>query len=108
MPGEEDLLLANLVSQATIRFIKRKGLLAAAYNEKQARAGRIRALSVASIMAVSMAVAWENPDYAKYLWILIAFVPDIVTRIAQRRPGPPTAAPAGGAGGGLPSSAPGP
>ena len=87
-----NILLASLVSQATTRFIKRKGL-SAAYDERQARAGRIRALSVAAVMAVSMAVAWGNADYAKYLWILIAFLPDIVIRVAQRRPGPPPAAP---------------
>jgi uncharacterized membrane protein len=88
-----NILLASLVSMATTSFIKRKGLLSAAHNEKQARAGRIRALSVAAIMAVSMAVAWKNADYAKYLWILISFLPDIVIRAARRRPGPPTAAP---------------
>ncbi len=87
-----NILLASLVSQATTRFIKRKGL-SAAYDERQARAGRVRALSVAAVMAVSMAVAWGNADYAKYLWILIAFLPDIVIRVAQRRPGPPPAAP---------------
>ena len=81
-----NILLASLVSQATTRFIKRKGL-SAAYDERQARAGRIRALSVAAVMAVSMAVVWGNADYAKYLWILIAFLPDIVIRVARRRPG---------------------
>jgi TMEM175 potassium channel family protein len=87
-----NLLLASLVSQATTRFIKRKGL-SAAYDEEQARAGRIRSLSVAAIMAVSMAVAWANADLAKYLWILIAFVPDILIRATRRRPGPPSPAP---------------
>jgi len=88
-----NILLASLVSHATTGFIKRKGLHAAAYNEEQARAGRIRALSVTAIMAVSMAVAWQNADLAKYLWILIAFLPDIVIRATRRRPGPPPAAP---------------
>ena len=87
-----NILLASLVSQATTRFIKRKGL-SAAYDEEQARAGRIRALSVTAIMAVSMAVAWQNADYAKYLWILMAFLPDIVIRATRHRPGPPPAAP---------------
>lgn len=89
-----NILLASLTSLATTRFIKREGLLlSAAYNEEQARAGRIRAVSVAAIMVVSMAVAWGNPDYAKYLWILISFLPDIVIRATRRRPGPPAAAP---------------
>jgi uncharacterized membrane protein len=87
-----NLLLASLVSQVTARFIRRSGLASAAYNEEQVRAGQIRAFSVAAIMAVSMAVAWENPDHAKYLWILIAFLPDIVIRATRRRPGPPSAA----------------
>ncbi len=87
-----NLLLASLVSQATTSFITRKGL-AAAHDDEQARAGRIRALSVAAVMAVSMAVAWGSADAAKYLWILIAFLPDIVIWAARHRPGPPSAAP---------------
>ena len=88
-----NILLGSLASLATAKFIKRKGLASAAYNQEQARAGQIRALSVAAIIAVSMAVAWQNPDTAKYLWILIAFLPDIVIRATRRRPGPPPAAP---------------
>jgi uncharacterized membrane protein len=87
-----NLVLASLVSQATTWFIKRKRL-APAYDEEQARAGRIRSLAVAAIMAVSMAVAWANADDAKYLWILIAFLPDIVIRVTRRRPGPEATAP---------------
>jgi uncharacterized membrane protein len=83
-----NILLASMTSLATSRFIKRKGLLSAAYDKEQARAGRIRAFSVAAIMAVSMAVAWWNPDVAKYLWVLISFLPDIVIRSTRRRPGP--------------------
>jgi len=85
-----NILLASLVSMATTRFIERKGLLSAPYGD--ARAGRIRAFSVAAIMAVSMAVAWQNPDYAKYLWILISFLPDIVIRATRRSQPPPAAA----------------
>jgi len=88
-----NILLASLSLVATTGFIRRKGLLSAAHDEEQARAGRIRAFSVAAIMVVSMAVAWENADLAKYLWILIAFLPDIVIRATRRRPGPPPAAP---------------
>ena len=62
-----NILLGSLASLATAKFIKRKGLASAAYNQEQARAGQIRALSVAAIIAVSMAVAWQNPDTAKYL-----------------------------------------
>jgi uncharacterized membrane protein len=87
-----NLVLASLVSQATTWFIKRKRL-APAYDEEQARAGRIRSLTVAAIMAVSMAVAWANADDAKYLWILIAFLPDIVIRVTRRRSGPEATAP---------------
>jgi uncharacterized membrane protein len=88
-----NILLASLALVATTRFIRRKGLLSAAQDEEQARAGRIRAFSVAAIMVVSMAVAWENADLAKYLWILIAFLPDIVIRATRRRPGSRPAAP---------------
>jgi uncharacterized membrane protein len=81
-----NILLGSLASLATAKFIKRKGLASAPYNQEQARAGQIRALSVAAIMAVSMAVAWQNADTAKYLWILIAFLPDIVIRATRQLP----------------------
>jgi TMEM175 potassium channel family protein len=82
-----NMLLASLASQATARFIRRKNLIAAAaYNQEQARAGQIRAFSVAAIMAASIAVAWVNPDDAKYLWILISFLPDIVIRATRPKP----------------------
>jgi len=85
-----NILLASLVSMATTGFIERKGLLPVPYSD--AGAGRTRAFSVAAIMAVSMAVAWQNTDYAKYLWILISFLPDIVIRATRRRSQPPPAA----------------
>jgi hypothetical protein len=44
----------------------------------------IRSISVAAIMAASMAAAWWNPGYAKDLWFLIAFLPDILIRISRR------------------------
>jgi hypothetical protein len=57
-----NIVLGSLASLATAKFIKRKGLASA-----------------------------QNPDTAKYLWILIAFLPDIVIRATRRRPGPPPA-----------------
>jgi uncharacterized membrane protein len=87
-----NILLASVASHATAGFIRRKGLASAADDQDRARAGQIRAFSTAAIMAVSMAVAWQNPDDAKYLWILIAFLPDIIIRAARRRLGPPPAA----------------
>jgi uncharacterized membrane protein len=81
-----NILLASLATLATSAFIQRKGL-SGAYDEEQARAGRIRSYSSAAIMAVSMAVAWWNADLAKYLWILIAFLPDIVIRVTRHRAG---------------------
>jgi hypothetical protein len=86
------VLLASLASQSTARFIRHNGLISAGHDHERARAGQVRAFSVVAIMAASMAVAWASPDYAKYLWILISFLPDIVIR-ATRRPSPPSAAP---------------
>jgi uncharacterized membrane protein len=80
-----NILLASLASQATARFIRRKRLLSAAYHPENARAGQIRAFTVAAIMIVSMAVAWAHPDLAKYLWFLIAILPDILIRVTRRR-----------------------
>ncbi len=86
-----NMLLGTLASQATSRFIKRKGLLSSAYHPEQARAGQIRAFTVALVFAVSIGVAWWNADYAKYLWILIAFLPDIVIRATGPRRAVPEA-----------------
>jgi uncharacterized membrane protein len=84
-----NMLLGTLASQATARFIRRKGLLSSSYHPEQARAGQVRANIVATVFAVSIAVAWVNADWAKYLWILIAFLPDIVIRATRpRRPAP--------------------
>lgn len=81
-----NMLLASLAIQGTAQFIKRKGLISAGYHAEQARAGQIRAVITALIMAVSMALAWVNADLAKYLWITIAFLPDIVIRVTRKRP----------------------
>jgi uncharacterized membrane protein len=80
-----NMLLASVASQATAQFIKRQGLLSSGYHPEQARAGQIRAVTVSLIMAISMVVAWFNADYAKYLWITIAFLPDIVIRVTRKR-----------------------
>jgi uncharacterized membrane protein len=84
-----NMLLASLASQLTARFIRSRGLISTGYHPEQARAGRIRAYTVSLVMAVSIVVAWWNADWAKYLWILIAFLPDIVIRATRpRRPAP--------------------
>jgi hypothetical protein len=49
------------------------------------RAGRVRAVSSAAIILVSIGVAWVNTDIAKYLWLLIAFVPRLVMIVLDRR-----------------------
>lgn len=89
-----NILLASLASQITAQFIRRRGLISGDYHRERARAGLIRSLSVAGIMLVSMAVAWWNPDTAKYLWFLIAFLPDILIRVTRPRRGSSPAAPA--------------
>jgi uncharacterized membrane protein len=83
-----NMLLASLATQGTSRFVQRKHLISGGYNTEHERAGRIRSWTVALIMVVSIAVAWVNTDLAKYLWILIAFLPDIAIR-ATRKPSRP-------------------
>jgi len=47
---------------------------------------------VGSLASLATARFIKNADSATYLWILIAFLPDIVIRATRRRPGPPPAA----------------
>jgi len=79
-----NMLLASLTSQATARFVLRRGL-AKRHSAEQHRTGQIRSLTVSVIMLVSIAVAWASPDDAKYIWIAIAFAPDVIIRVTKPR-----------------------
>jgi uncharacterized membrane protein len=83
-----NMLLASLTSAATARFIRRQKLIAKRINPEQARAGQIRSFTVSAVFVASMAVAWASPDDAKYLWITISFLPDLVVRATRPRPAP--------------------
>jgi uncharacterized membrane protein len=84
-----NMLLASLSSVAMARYIRRRRLLGRDPGTEQARAGQVRAYCVAAIQAASIAVAWWSADDAKYLWILIAFLPDLVIKATRPRRGSP-------------------
>jgi uncharacterized membrane protein len=81
-----NMLLASLTTQATARYVRNHGLVSSTYSAEQHRAGQVRSATVAGIMLVSIAVAWLSPDDAKYIWIAIAFLPDIIIRATRPRP----------------------
>jgi uncharacterized membrane protein len=88
-----NLLLASLATQATLELGRRGGLMVEHADPRARRAGRVRAVSSAAIILVSIGVAWVNTDLAKYLWLLIALVPRMVMIVLDRRA--ESAAPAG-------------
>jgi TMEM175 potassium channel family protein len=80
-----NLLLASLATQATLELGRRRGLMVAHADPRARRAGRVRAVSSAAIIMVSIGVAWVNTDIAKYLWLLIALVPRLAMLVLDRR-----------------------
>jgi len=92
-----NLLVASLATQVTYELGRRQGLLTVGDHEAARRAGLLRGLGAAAVLAASIGVAWANPNAAKYLWLLLALVPRVVERWMRRRQGPELAT-AGGDG----------
>jgi len=80
-----NLLLATSATQATLDLGRRKGLMAPDADKRAARAGLMRAAGATVVVVASMGLAWVSPDASKYCWLLIAVVPRIADRWAQRR-----------------------
>jgi uncharacterized membrane protein len=63
----------------------------AARSAHDERAARVRSVMVIVIVTLSVALAWTDPQLAKYVWVLFLFVPAIGERISRRlersRPG---------------------
>jgi uncharacterized membrane protein len=92
-----NLLLASLATQVTFELGRRQGLLTPGAHGLARRAGLLRGVGVAAVLAASMGLAWVNAANAKYLWLLLALVPRIVDRWMQHHPGRKEAAGSPGA-----------
>ncbi len=81
-----NLLLASLATLATSELGRRQGLLTADSPDYGRRAVLIRATASASVLALSMGLAWVNASNAKYVWLLLALVPRIAERWIRSHP----------------------
>ena len=49
------------------------------------RAARYRVAASVLVIALSIVLAWVNPDAAKYCWLLLAVAPRLADRWSGRR-----------------------
>jgi hypothetical protein len=64
----------------------RHGLLTDEEGSRQeARASLARNAGIGLVFAVSIPVAFVDPDLAKYLWLLLIVAPWLVARLVRRR-----------------------
>jgi uncharacterized membrane protein len=80
-----NLLLASLATTVTLIFGRRQGLLVRPSGPRAVREGQARAAATASVILLSIGLAWVSTSLAKYCWVLIAFVPWAVNRWSARR-----------------------
>jgi uncharacterized membrane protein len=95
-----NLLLAALATQATAELGRRRGLTTPGFHRAARRAAFLRSTATVVILAASMGLAWVNAGNAKFVWLLLALVPNLVDRWTRKHPGPEEPAPAAGAAGG--------
>jgi uncharacterized membrane protein len=75
-----NLLLAVVATQLTVIYGRRKDLVTAE-TAQETRAAQYRVAASVLVIALSIGIAWVNPNAAKYLWLLLAIAP----RIADHR-----------------------
>ena len=80
-----NLMLASLSTVGVVKVAQWKGLLQPDTPPAALRAGRLRSVGVVVVVVASMGVAWWSPGVAKYMWFLIALVPRLLIRFADRR-----------------------
>jgi uncharacterized membrane protein len=79
-----NLLLATMATQLTVIYGSRKDLVTPE-TAQQTRAARYRVAGSVLVIAVSIVLAWVNPDVAKYCWLLLAVAPRVAERWSGRR-----------------------
>ena len=83
-----NLLLAALATQATAELGRRRGLMTPGSHSAARRGGLLRSVATVLVLAASMGLAWVNAGNAKFVWLLLALVPNLVDRWMRRHPGP--------------------
>jgi uncharacterized membrane protein len=79
-----NLLLATLATQLTVIYGRRKDLVTAE-TAQETRAAQFRAAASVVVIALSIGIAWANPDVAKYFWLLLAVAPRVADRWSHRQ-----------------------
>jgi uncharacterized membrane protein len=92
-----NLLLATLATQATSELGRRRGLMTPGSHTAARRGGFLRSMGTVLVLAASMGLAWVNAANAKYVWLLLAVVPQLVDWWMRTHPRPEEPAPAPGA-----------
>jgi uncharacterized membrane protein len=80
-----NLLLASLSTLGLTAYARRHGLLHAEFASEAWRISRIRSIGIIIVVGASIAVAWVNPEAAKYVWILLVVVPFVAARLGRAK-----------------------
>jgi uncharacterized membrane protein len=82
-----NLLLAALATQATLVFGYRRNLLITQTSAADMRAARLRSAASATVIGLSVGVAWVSPSAARYCWLLLTIAPWVADRWSARHGG---------------------
>jgi uncharacterized membrane protein len=79
-----NLLLATAATNLTMSYGRRKDLVVTE-TAQQVRAAQYRVAASVFVIAVSIVLAWVNPNAAKYCWLLLAVAPHVADRWSGRK-----------------------
>ena len=79
-----NLLLATVATELTMIYGRRRELVTPE-TAQQTRAARYRVAASLFVIALSIVLAWVNPDAAKYCWLLLAVAPRVADRWSRRQ-----------------------
>jgi uncharacterized membrane protein len=76
-----NLIIASLATRVMTVLARRRGLL---ISPARARAGQVNAAVVPTVMAISIGLSWWSTSAAMYSWLLIAVLPNVISRRRKR------------------------
>jgi uncharacterized membrane protein len=79
-----NLLLATAATELTVIYGRRKDLVTPE-TAQETRAAQYRVAASVVVIAMSIVLAWVNPDVAKYCWLLLAVAPRLADRWSGRQ-----------------------
>lgn len=80
-----NLAAISLTAQWIFLYAANHNLMTdAARSTHDEQAARVRSVMVIFIVSISIAVAWTDPQLAKYVWLLFLFVPATGERVSRR------------------------